>query len=275
MVESLSELNRLCQKPRYKEVGNWMVRHLVRDAALPVTWLLLHTQITANQVTLISLLAGIVGVSLLAFPSSGFFLAGAVLMQAWYLLDHVDGQIARYRKTASLTGRFFDFMTHHLMHGVVFFGLGVFCFQNGNRNIFPLVWGFVASLSVMMFNLSYDAKYKTFFERIALMKRLEIVSCREGHSSHAHSEGKDFLKSVFSVVHKACEIHVLMNVLTIAAVLQMIFGWSTDARVVLFWFYGIAAPLIAITKIAFWIVRREIDTEFESSFREILPNEKL
>ncbi|HNV87019.1 MAG TPA: CDP-alcohol phosphatidyltransferase family protein [Candidatus Omnitrophota bacterium] len=269
MVESLSELNRLCQKPRYKEVGNWMVRHLVRDAALPVTWLLLHTQITANQVTLISLLAGIVGVSLLAFPSSGFFLAGAVLMQTWYLLDHVDGQIARYRKTASLTGRFFDFMTHHLMHGVVFFGLGVFCFQNGNRNLFPLVWGFVASLSVMMFNLSYDAKYKTFFEQISRMKQVEVFSSVEGCPLRASQPEKNFWKKGFSIVHKACEIHVLMNILTVSAFLQTVLGWSLDLRIALFAFYGIAVPFVAITKIAFWIVCREIDAEFESNFREI------
>lgn len=269
MVESLRDLNRICQKSRYKEVGNWMVRHWIRDAALPITWLLLHTKITADQVTLISLFVGVGGVVLLAVPSSVFFLAGGLLLQLWYLLDHVDGQIARYRKTDCLTGRFFDFITHHLIHGIVFFGLGVFCFQSAGHSLFPLIWGFVTSLSMMMFNLSYDAKYKTFFERINRMKRVEVLSFGEGCLSQGPRPEKDFRKTVFSIVHKACEIHVLMNTLTIAAFLQIVLKWPFDLRIVLLAFYGIAVPFVAITKIAFWLSRREIDSEFESNFREI------
>src|SRR5437762_1650191 len=105
MVESLKELNRICQKPRYREVGNWMVRYVLRDLALPFTWLLLHTPVTANQVTLASLVVGLFGISLFAATSNASFLTGTLLLQLWYLLDHVDGQIARYRKTACLSGR--------------------------------------------------------------------------------------------------------------------------------------------------------------------------
>lgn len=59
MVESLGELNKKCQKENYKKTGNWMVRSFLRCFALSRTWILLHTSITANQVTVPFLLVGI------------------------------------------------------------------------------------------------------------------------------------------------------------------------------------------------------------------------
>src|SRR3989338_3961306 len=109
MVESLKELNNICQKPRYKEVGNWMVRNILRDAALPITWALLHTPVTANQVTLASLGIGLFGILLMAFVGKGWFLLGALLLQAWYLLDHVDGRNTPHPPTTPLPRRFFFF----------------------------------------------------------------------------------------------------------------------------------------------------------------------
>jgi len=174
-MESLKELNSICQKPRYKEVGNWMVRHILRDAALPITWLLLHTPITANQVTTLSLVIGLLGMVCVSAPATSSFLLGVVLIQVWYLLDHVDGQIARYRKTASLTGRFFDFMTHHVIHGVIYFSLGFYVYLLGG-SVWFIIWGFFASICMMAFNLVHDTKYKTFFEELAKLQSIEIAS---------------------------------------------------------------------------------------------------
>ena len=264
MVEPLKELNRICQKPRYKEVGNWMVRHILRDAALPVTWVLLHTPITANQVTLISLIVGLIGIIFFALPPF-FFLIGTLLLQLWYLLDHVDGQIARYRKTASLTGRFFDFMMHHIIHISILFSLGVYSFFLTQQFLFVL-WGFVSSVALLVFNLIHDVKYKTFFERLAVLEK--PFSVRSSDACQSMNGAKEFTVSrkVFSVLHKACEVHVLMNILTLAALLQVFTSLSLDLRFFLFLFYGIAAPLLAVVKLSYLIGGKKIDEEFQSQF---------
>lgn len=259
MVESLQDLNRLCQKPRYKEVGNWMVRHVLRDLALPITWLLLHTNISANQVTLISLLVGLAGIFLFALPLKGFFLVGALLLQLWYLLDHVDGQIARYRKTACLTGRFFDFLTHHLIHGVIFFSLGWYAFIKTGQSSF-LLWGFLTSLSVTTFNLIHDTKYKTFFERILSFEAVKVLHA--GQKEKDRIRAGEWRRQIFSFLHKSCEIHVLMNLLTLGALAEF-FQWVPfDPRFIFLIFYGVTVPLIAFVKMGYIIVRREIDKEF-------------
>ena len=264
MVESLKELNLICQKPNYKKVGNWMVRRILRDAALPVTWLLLHTPITANQVTFISLIVGLIGIVCFAFPAKSVFLIGALLLQLWYFLDHVDGQIARYRKTASLSGRFFDFMTHHVIHSVAFFSLGFYCLLVSGAAFF-LVWGFLTSLGITLFNLTFDVKYKTFFERLVTAKTITVESSATGSDFPLKRRGS-FFRNAFSLCHKISEVHVLMNIVTIAAFLQFFTPIPIDLRFLLFTLYGIVVPFITTTKIIYLISAKKIDQEFNSLF---------
>lgn len=265
MVESLKELNKLCQKEDYKTKGNWMVCKFLREAALPFTWLLLHTRVTANQVTLAALGVGILGTIFLAFPERGWFLFGTLLLQFWYYLDHVDGQIARYRKTSSLTGRFFDFIMHHLIHGIVFFGLAGWMYAMGN-SAFYLVWGFVACLSIITFNLVHDTKYKTFFERLSLEKRIEFKPASKDPDSKTVVAEPSWPKRIFSFVHKSSEIHVLMNIWTLVAFIQVFISGLFDLRPFLYLYYGFAFPFLAIVKLTYLIIHQEIDREFKESF---------
>jgi len=266
MIEPLKELNRICQKPQYKQVGNWMVRHIIRDAALPITWLLLHTSATANQVTLVSLIVGLVGIFCLIFSSKGFFLLGVLLLQFWYLLDHVDGQIARYRGTACLTGRFFDFMTHHIIHSVLFFGLGFYCFQK-TGNLFFNFCAFLTSISITAFNLIHDTKCKTFYEKLLTMKSAEILPKGKVEAGLPEAGTLSSLKRIFSLLHKSAEIHVVMNILTLAAFFEVFVKHALDLRMTLFLLYGIIVPTIAVVKVAYIISNRKIDQEFENTFR--------
>lgn len=261
MVESLKELNRLCQKPRYHEDGNWMVRHLLRDAALPITWLLLHTPITANQVTLFSLLVGLFGISLFASFSPTSFLIGTLLLQFWYLLDHVDGQIARYRKSSCLSGRFFDFTTHHIIHGTVFFSLGFYLFRKTGIS-FWVIWGFLTSLAMILFNLITDTKYKTFLEAVDNKGAFEFT---RRQSEKAPVSGG---RTVFSFFHKTLEMHVLMNLLTLAALFEVFAKEAFDFRLIGFLFYGVTVPLITTAKIYHLISHKKVDDEFRILFKE-------
>ena len=266
MVEPLKELNQICQKPRYREVGNWMVRHFLRDAALPVTWLLLHTSVTANQVTIISLIMGLVGIYFFAIPSAGFFLTGAILLELWYFLDHVDGQIARYRKTACLSGRFFDFITHHLIHGVIFFSLGLYALQVTGK-LFCVLLGFTASVAMIFFNLTSDTKYKTFVE--ALIDSGRSIKIDKGASRPESKGALNLFQSIYSTLHKLSEIHVLMNLLTLFAFLEFVMKIKFDFRYGVLIFYGLAVPVLTLVKITYLISKRKIDEEFHFLFRPV------
>jgi len=267
-VEPLEKLGQICQKPRYKEVGNWMVRHWVRDAALPITWLLLHTEVTANQVTVFSLVVGLAGISLFAFASPVPFLLGTMLLQLWYLLDHVDGQIARYRKTACLSGRFLDFVTHHIIHGTIFFSLGLYGFRMSGSTLF-VIWGFTTSLCILLFNLINDTKHKTFFEALGEGRTYRFREEKGSSRTGAQMKGKTLPRKIFSFLHKLVEVHVLMNILTVASFCQVFWLRGIDFRLLLQVFYGILLPVLSGVKIGYLVTSRKIDEEFRTHFHEV------
>lgn len=263
-VPRLKDLGLLVQKPQYKTIGNWYVRHIIRDAALPVTWLLLHTSVTANQITAFSLVMGVAGIVLLAGSSVFSFFVGILLVQGWYLLDHVDGQVARYRKTASLSGRFFDFITHHIIHSLLFFSLGFYVYEQTD-SVMILLWGYVTSLSIVMFNLINDTKYKTFFEALLKAKNIRIADAASHSKTHEHRDAS-LSRKLFAWIHKASEIHVVMNLMTLAAFVQFIFLAWADFRWPFFIFYGFAVPALTATKTIYLIKKRKIDAEYEALF---------
>lgn len=244
-----------------------MVRTFLRDAALPCTWLLLHTGVTANQVTLAALVIGVLGAFFLVLPESGAFLAAALLIQFWYYLDHVDGQIARYRKTDGLTGRFFDFLMHHIVHTSVVLGLGVHFSRVFSLGEAGLLTAFGVSFSMSLFNFMHDIKCKAFIERLLKSEVTRVVQApRLGAGGTGRTEKSSLRRRVFSGLHKACEIHVMMNVFTFLALAEYFFFKEFDFRCLLFVFYAPVILVITVTKVTYFISKRKADEEFSAAF---------
>ncbi len=96
-----------------------------RRISIYLTWLLLHTGVRPNQITLGTVALAVLGSFLLAAPPPWLALWGAVAFAAHHLLDKVDGDIARFRHTYSLGGIYLDELGHSLAFGGLFLGLGV------------------------------------------------------------------------------------------------------------------------------------------------------
>lgn len=276
MVESLKELNRICQKPRYKEIGNWMVRHITRDLAIPFTWLLLHTPISANGVTLLGIVTVFIASFFLATPSSVSFLIGALLFQLWYVLDHVDGQVARYRKQSSLTGIYFDYISHYVTNSVIFFGLGLRAYFETGGFLMVLL-AFVGSFAYAVFQSFFDCKYRAYYAGLLPLtgKKIRFVSLTSspfplplGREDKGEGGKKSFPRArrAFSLLYKLCEIHVFMNLLTLVALLNF---WWRSSPLFFFLFYSFLVPFVVIMRIAYTVKTRAIDTGFQREFEVV------
>ena len=57
-----------------------------------------------NAVTIVSLVVGLAAAAAFALGSRPWLVAGAVLLQAAFTIDCVDGQLARYTQTSSIHG---------------------------------------------------------------------------------------------------------------------------------------------------------------------------
>jgi len=216
-------------------------------------------------VTLMSLVIALVGVVCLAIPSNSIFLLGTILLQLWYLLDHVDGQIARYRKTASLTGRFFDYVTHHIIHGAILFSIGICVFKITGKLFFILL-GFIGSTASMVFNLINDTKYKTFFDKLTTLQEVKIIIPEKSIKNENDHKINMPLKSLYSFLHKIFEIHIFVNILTAVAIFQSFIYPFIELKIPALIFYSTVSFFLVVTKITFLILTKKIDQEFNEWF---------
>ena len=101
------------QKEQHREIGNWLARRIGRPSAVYGCWLAIRLGLTAHQVTMAALITNPGRSHGDWFGRARLFILGVVLAQFAFWLDHVDGQVARWRKTASLDGVYFDYLMHH------------------------------------------------------------------------------------------------------------------------------------------------------------------
>lgn len=98
-----------------------LVRHLSRRA----TPLLARLPLTANQITALSLAAGLAAAWALTRGDRAGALAAGLLMVACYVLDNCDGEIARLKGQSSTFGMWFDTFVDWIVHTVFFVALGI------------------------------------------------------------------------------------------------------------------------------------------------------
>ena len=119
MRTTLAELKRTVTEPYPENV--WTAK-VIRPLSCYPTWLFLRLKITANQATITSLLVGLGGCATLAL---GYFVVGALLINISYLLDRIDGNIARITGTSSILGRLIDGFTDFLLDALVPVSIGI------------------------------------------------------------------------------------------------------------------------------------------------------
>lgn len=124
---SLAELRAVTQPHSTmsrRNAEHWMARWFLRAVSLRVTALLIRTPVTANQLTGLMIVVGL----LAAVPlgSSGVVTAvvGVVAIWVYFLLDLCDGEVARWRRQTSIKGVYLDRVGHYLVEAAVISAYG-------------------------------------------------------------------------------------------------------------------------------------------------------
>jgi len=269
---SLAELSDRCQKPNHRRVGNWVARRITRPAALPITWLMLPSGISAHAVTLIALGCGMAAAAALAWGTSTGWLTAAIFLQLWYLLDHVDGQVARYRGTDSLDGVQLDYLMHHTINLLVPLGAGFGAFVRSGEPwwLFAgLAWG----LGQLVSGLFDDTRYKAFICRLkSLDGELQVVGAGSREITRPTRLSPNPLKRLVWLARKLSEPHVMMHVLLAVAITQLMLADKslTVGRLYLA-FMAVISSVLAPARIFRSIQRQEAETEFKAWYQ--LPND--
>lgn len=106
-IPPLAEVRRTTEKKR----DAWWTVLLVDPLATPlVRWTAMWTRITPNQITWAALFLGLGAAACFATGSWGWLLAGAALYHLSFVLDCMDGKLARLTGTGTVFGAWLDYV---------------------------------------------------------------------------------------------------------------------------------------------------------------------
>ncbi|HTY78307.1 MAG TPA: CDP-alcohol phosphatidyltransferase family protein [Candidatus Bathyarchaeia archaeon] len=117
-----------------------MARWIDRRLSWRISYLLAHTAITPNQVTLASTALGLLSAWLFASPDYWPRLLAALIFLLSTTLDGVDGELARLKLAESRLGAKLDTLTDNLVHVALFAAILTGCYRaSGSRAYLVLV----------------------------------------------------------------------------------------------------------------------------------------
>jgi phosphatidylglycerophosphate synthase len=158
----LGELRAVAQPPELldrRSDEHWAGRLYMRAISIRVTHVILPLRVTPDQLTLLMMAVGLAAAAALAWPTVAGAVLAALLVQLYLLLDCVDGELARWRRSTSAVGVFLDRLGHYVVEASLVIGLGVRVswIQPGGPN--PDGWvvlGLVAALLLVLARLEGD-----------------------------------------------------------------------------------------------------------------------
>lgn len=267
---TLDELRNRVHKRRHREIGNLLARRYARPAAIYGTWIAIRLGLSAHQVTAGALMCSVSGSICIGTGSRSGFVLGVLLLHMAFWLDHVDGQVARWRQTASLDGVYFDYMMHHLAGGILGFALG-FGLATRSGELLWTVAGFAIATGWSILSLHNDCRYKSFFQRL---KSAEISYRIDGGSggrpAAAPPSPRNPLRKIFWIAYKACESHVVLVGLTILAAISVVdeSSWEICWKACTIAMAALS-PFLGLSRIARSIARHSTEEEFARWFRPL------
>lgn len=194
-IPPISELREITQKAKKnRHEWNYIIH---RKISIYITWLLLHSPISANQVTLLSIFLGVCGFIWILVINRDLKIIGFLLFYLYFYLDKVDGEIARYYKQESIKGICLDYIGHLIVPPLIPLSIGAVLSNDLHSGIY-LVIGALTSIAVIFIRVCHDIPLSLFFKKYALERKLftNIKSSPIEHSKSPHKRG--FVRKIIS-----------------------------------------------------------------------------
>ena len=150
MGVSFRQLRETCQAPvrHHNDVAGLLFGDL---ASLPLTKLFVDLRLSPSIATVAFLVCGLVGSALQVAPPA-WAVAGAALLVLYYILDCVDGEVARWQGVEDMRWGYFDYIFHMVVKPSCFLSVAVGTWLE-LENAWLLLAGAVAAVAVLWLKL--------------------------------------------------------------------------------------------------------------------------
>lgn len=163
----LDEVRRITQKKR----DAWWTVLLVDPVATPlVRQTAMRTRITPNQLTWAALVLGLVSAACFAMGDWRWLIAGAVVYHLSFILDCMDGKVARLTGTGSVFGAWLDFVFDRVR--VMLCAAALMAGQYQRTGETEYVW--LVAVVIFLDGLRYINSLEIFKTRHTMRKQIKV-----------------------------------------------------------------------------------------------------
>ena len=158
MKDSFKEVKEKSIKGRYFSYEHWWDR-LFTPLAIYVTWACIRMGVSGNAVSWISAFIAVSGAFLLTSDDRLLVFIGSFGYILWFLLDYVDGAVARYNSKGGISGQYVDWIMHVISHVAIVAGISIGATSSAGPWIYPfIILGVIAScLAYSKFSMAWFA----------------------------------------------------------------------------------------------------------------------
>lgn len=156
----------------------------VRKASFPITYVFINAGWSANQVSVLSWILIFIAAVCLSINNFWWMLAGAVLTNFWLVLDCVDGNIARVKKTKTYMGDFFDAVAGYGPFSFTTLSLGIAAYHTSHiipeeyKFLLIVIGGFGALCNLYM-RLIHQKYLNCFFVAKQLLGESDEITLKD------------------------------------------------------------------------------------------------
>ncbi|MCK4733874.1 MAG: CDP-alcohol phosphatidyltransferase family protein [Methanophagales archaeon] len=155
---SIKRLREKCQdKGNGRYYSDWS-EYIPRKVSIYFTKCFISVGISANQITLISVILGLLTAILIGFGEPLYVALAALMLFFITILDCSDGEVSRYHGRQSLSGEYLDRIAGAIIYPSILFaiGLSIFEYTGSMRDI---VAGIIAGVSLLLMRISISYIY--------------------------------------------------------------------------------------------------------------------
>jgi len=248
MKYSNEELKKRCKIGDPKKC-DWRAKYFGVPFVLPFTKPLLRIGFQAEGVCFLWIILGIFAGVLYGFGNYFLGILALLLYHISWILDGVDGAIARYRKRPTIRGVYLDLIGHTIVKSVILLGMGIGSYINPPSYIpisssLYLLAGGIAAVFMINNNVARLKVYETLLDSRRIK---ELVSKREIFKPGVR---RDFKNSILNFLR--------MNPLSLFYIATL---FNIIPLFILF--YAILLPIMFFMRVykEYFSIKKEIDEQ--------------
>jgi len=142
----------------------WWSSFVTSPLAIVVNYVVIDFQwLTPNLITLFSFITAIISTLFIIAGGPENFIIAAILIHWSHILDCMDGQIARYRKSSSMQGSYYDKLTDQIQV-TLWFASVAFAAYAQSKSVLPV---FLTLIGIAFYSLRGYTKYVTIYTEMS------------------------------------------------------------------------------------------------------------